>query len=83
MRLWYLLHRRPAKALKALQVAHLKNEFSEDEKCHNLMSWLKWLLCVSKFCDFKFCYFSSWCRRKAAICEPRHEKSCPRGFATS
>ena len=21
--------------------AHLKNEFREDEKCHNLMSWLK------------------------------------------
>ena len=21
--------------------AHLKNEFTEDEKCHNLMSWLK------------------------------------------
>ena len=23
--------------------AHLKNEFTEDEKYHNLMSWLKWL----------------------------------------
>ena len=22
--------------------AHLKNEFTEDEKCHNLMSWLIW-----------------------------------------
>ena len=21
--------------------AHLKNEFTEDEKCHNLMTWLK------------------------------------------
>ena len=22
--------------------AHLKNEFTEDEKCHNPMSWLKY-----------------------------------------
>ena len=26
--------------------AHLKNEFTEDEKCHNLMSWLS---CLSSF----------------------------------
>ena len=24
--------------------AHLKNEFMEDEKYHNLMTWLKWTL---------------------------------------
>ena len=75
MRLWYLSHRRPAKAqaslrtravspepslfahieygsrrrvrpkirqLAPLEAAHacLKNEFTEDEKCHNLMRWL-------------------------------------------
>ena len=70
MRLWYLSHRRPAKAQASLRIravspelslfAHmnygsrrrvrpkighvaapqLKNEFTEDEKCHNLMSWL-------------------------------------------
>ena len=26
---------------------HLKNEFTEDEKCHNLMSWLIYV-CNSK-----------------------------------
>ena len=69
MRLWYLSHRRPAKAqgsmpepslfahmkygrrrvppkiihLAPLDAAHarLKNEITEDEKCYNLMSWLK------------------------------------------
>ena len=60
MRLWYLSHRRPAKAqahmkygsrrrvrpkirhLSHWMAAHasLKNEFTEDEKYHNLMSWL-------------------------------------------
>ena len=24
--------------------ARLKNEFTEGEKCHNLMSWLKWFI---------------------------------------
>ena len=28
--------------------AHLKNEFMEDEKCHNLMSWLKYLNCFTE-----------------------------------
>ena len=75
MRLWYLSHRRPAKAHVSLGIhaflpelllfahmkygsrrrvrpkirhldwmaghARLKNEFTEDEKCHNLMSRLK------------------------------------------
>ena len=68
MRLWYLSHRRPAKAqARAFTVrthevrkymngptkhlksspywmaahARLKNEFTDDEKYHNLMSWLK------------------------------------------
>ena len=29
--------------------AHLKNEFTEDEKCHNFMSWLNYLthLCLT------------------------------------
>ena len=38
--------------------ARLKNEFTEDEKCHNLMNWLIWLnnedvpvLCL-EFFDF-------------------------------
>ena len=78
MRLWYLSHRRPAKAQANLRIravlpepslfahikygskrsvrpkirhlahwmaahAHLKNEFTEDEKYHNLMSWLNFL----------------------------------------
>ena len=34
---------------------YLKNEFTEDKKCHNLMSWLKWGL--SDFC----CYCCSTC----------------------
>ena len=72
MRLWYLSHRRPAKAQASLRIravspepslfAHmkygsrrwvrrenqtssspvrLKNEFTEDEKYHNLVRWLK------------------------------------------
>ena len=75
MRLWYLSHRRPAKAQASLRIravspepslfahtkygsrqtvrpkirhlphwiaahARLKNEFTEDEKCHKIMSWL-------------------------------------------
>ena len=77
MRLWYLSHRRPAKAQVSLRIpavspelslfahmkygsrrrvrqkiwphwmaAHacLKNEFTEDEKCHNLMRWL--IVCI-------------------------------------
>ena len=68
MRLWCLLHRRPAKAQASLRIravspepllfAHIwkltkgiephwiaahacsKNEFTEDEECHYLMSWL-------------------------------------------
>ena len=76
MRLWYLSHRRPAKAQRSCAFAqsrqslrcshtwsievdegsdqksdtsphwmaahaHLKNEITEDEKCHNLMRWLR------------------------------------------
>ena len=68
MRLWYLPHRRPAKAQASLRIrtispepslfAHmkygrvrpkirhlaplrLKNEFTEEEKYHNLKGWLK------------------------------------------
>ena len=67
--LWYLSHRRPAKAQASLRIravspepslfAHmkngsrrrvrpklsgwLKNVFTEDEKCHNLESWLNYL----------------------------------------
>ena len=26
---------------------HLKNEFTEDEKYHNLMSWLIFILCLN------------------------------------
>ena len=37
MRLWFLSHGRPAKAQAH---ARLKNEFTEDERCQNLMSWL-------------------------------------------
>ena len=79
MILWYLLHRRPAKAQASLRIhavspepllfahmkygsrrrvrskirhlahwmaahAHLKNEFTEDEKYHNLMRWFRSLL---------------------------------------
>ena len=74
MKLWYLSHRRPAKAQVSLRIravlsepslfahmkygsrqriqpkirhphsmaayAHLKNEFKEDKKYHNLMGWL-------------------------------------------
>ena len=75
MRLWYLSHRRPAKAKASQRIcavspepllfahikygrgrrvgpkikhlagwmaahARLKNEFTEEEKCHNLMRWL-------------------------------------------
>ena len=75
MRLWYLSHRRPAKAQASLRIcavspepslfahmkygsrrrvrpkirhlahwmaahAHLKNEFTEDKKYHNLMRWI-------------------------------------------
>ena len=58
MRLWYLSHRRPAKAQVKYGVdegsdqkwdikphwmaarVYLKNKFKENEKCHNLMSWL-------------------------------------------
>ena len=58
MRLWYVSHRRPAKAQVKYRVdegsdqksdikpnwmaayVYLKNKFKEDEKCHNLMSWL-------------------------------------------
>ena len=81
MRLWYLSHRRPARAQASLRIhadspepslfahmkcgsrrrvrpkirhpaplawmaahARLKDEFREDEKCHNLMSWLKFII---------------------------------------
>ena len=47
MSLWYLSHRRPAKAHQTHWMAahaRLKNEFTEDKKCHNLMPWLKFEL---------------------------------------
>ena len=50
MRLWYLSHRRPAKAQASLRIhyARLKNEYKEDEKCHNLISRLiSYNLCVT------------------------------------
>ena len=36
MRSWYISHRQTAKAQASN--AHLKNEFTEDEKYHNLMT---------------------------------------------
>ena len=36
---------------------HLKNEFTEDEKCHNLMSWLSW----SGKCNFAANYMKIGC----------------------
>ena len=47
--------------------ARLKNEFKEDEKYHNLMSWLKLSISTGKIVD---------------VCEPRREKTCLRKFAT-
>ena len=43
MRLWYLSHRRPAK----------KNEFTEDEKYHNLMTWLILFVLPITDCGFQ------------------------------
>ena len=57
MRLWYLSLRRPVKAQASLRIravspepslfantkyGSLKNEFMEDEKCHNLKRWLNY-----------------------------------------
>ena len=49
--------------------ARLQNEFTEDEKCHNLMKWL-----ISAFVvigDLAFYH---------GIFETRHEKTCLRGL---
>ena len=56
MRLLYLLHGRPAKAQASMRIhwmaarVRLKNEVTEDEKCHNLMRRLIYLsfLCNEK-----------------------------------
>ena len=65
MRLWYLSHRQPAKAQAKSDLqphwmaahARLKNDSTEDEKCHNHVSWLKWsqnhsILNTSRFATY-------------------------------
>ena len=107
MRLWYLSHRRPAKAQASLRIrtvspepslfAHmkygsrrmvrpkirnlapldgcacrLKNEFTEDEKYHNLMRRLKWTSCPGSVNTSSYAAM--------VIIEPRHEKTCRQGL---
>ena len=65
--------------------ARLKNEFTEDEKCHNLMSWLVsyWVFPCSLFSYFTVLLSivipSLW-EERIGLYEPRHEKTCLRGF---
>ena len=73
--------------------ARLKNEFTEDEKYHNLMSWLFrfciillcvmcWLrLLIVAFLElFVYLFYHSY--GIAYMYEPRHDKTCLRGFSS-
>ena len=73
--------------------ACLKNEFTEDEKCHNLMSWLNYVDVVCFHFQTKhnkrkkewimygaaqFCQRQNERGNIHSLYEPRHEKTCLR-----
>ena len=88
MRLWYLTHRRPAKArapepslfarmkygsqrdrpkirhlaMDGCACARLKNAFTEDGKCHDLMTWLIYIVGTDEYGEFNPCcmYYDLW-----------------------
>ena len=45
---------------------HLKNEFMEDGKCHNLMTWLKWCL-VGLFSASNVLFYFRWGKIKLEV----------------
>ena len=63
---------------------HLKNEFTEDKKCHNLMAWLKYTFTLKEFIIYTRTYLPfdkpkhimNTCRITCQINEPHHKTTC-------